>query len=124
VGQWSKPLRRTHPGGYRFRAKGGICEFVESSVVFDLATHRVITALKDGGGTEFVALDPALTALLRRKGRKFTVIQQVGPDDSVRDEIRTHYGANTLTSTRSHIKVFIAYASLLAHPGCVFSPKP
>ena len=41
----------------------------------------------------------------------------------VLDEIHTHYGAHTLTVDPASHKVFVAYASLLAHPRiAVFSP--
>src|SRR5260370_4348249 len=55
-----------------------------------------------------------------------TVIQQDGPDNyRVLDTIHTHYGAHTLTADPVSHKVFVAYASLLAHPRiAVFCPTP
>jgi hypothetical protein len=52
------------------------------------------------------------------------VIQQDGPDAyRVLDNINTHYGAHTLAVDPATGKVFVAYASLLAHPRiAVFSP--
>ena len=55
-----------------------------------------------------------------------SVIQQDGPDNyRVLDSIHTHYGAHTLIVDPASHKVFVAYASLLAHPRiAVFSPTP
>jgi DNA-binding beta-propeller fold protein YncE len=95
-------------------------------VVVDLETHRVITSLKIGGGPDSVAFDPTLHRIYSAgKSGKLTVIQQDGPDTyRVIDEIRTHYGAHTLAVAPVSHKVFVAYASLLAHPRiAVFSPK-
>jgi hypothetical protein len=52
------------------------------------------------------------------------VIQQEGPDAyRVLDKIHTHYGAHTLAIDPVSHKVFVGYASLLAHPRiAVFSP--
>ena len=103
-----------------------VCSGNATLVVFDLESHRIITALRIGGGPDSVAFDPPLHRIYTAgKAGKLTVIQQDGPDAyRVLDEIHTHYGARTLTvDTVSH-KVFVAYASLLARPRiAVFSPK-
>jgi DNA-binding beta-propeller fold protein YncE len=130
VGQWSvKPC--DGPSGMAIdseeRRLFAVCSGDATLVVFDLETHRVITALKIGGGPDSVAFDPALHRIYSAgKAGKLTVIQQDGPDAyRVLDEIRTHYGAHTLTVDPVSHKVFVAYASLLAHPRiAVFSPKP
>lgn len=103
-----------------------VCSGNARLVVFDLDTHRVITSLKIGGGPDSVALDLALHRIYAAgKAGKLTVIRQDGPDSyRVLDEIHTHYGAHTLAVDPVSHKVFVAYASLLAHPRiAVFSPK-
>lgn len=130
VGQWSlQPC--DGPSGMAIdseqRRLFAVCSRNATLVVFDLDTHRVITTLKIGGGPDSVALDPALHRIYSAgRAGKLTVIQQDGPDAyRVLDEIRTHYGAHTLTVDPMSHKVFVAYASLLAHPRiAVFSPKP
>ena len=95
-------------------------------MVFDLETHRVITALKIGGGPDSVAFDPALRRIYSAgKAGKLSIIQQDNPFSyHVLDEIQTHYGAHTLAVDPVSHKVFVAYASLLTHPRiAVFSPK-
>jgi DNA-binding beta-propeller fold protein YncE len=102
-----------------------VCSGNAKLVVFDLDTHRLITSLKIGGGPDSVAFDPALHRIYSagRTG-KLTVIQQDSPDAyRVLDKIDTHYGAHTLAVDPATGKVFVAYASLLAHPRiAVFSP--
>ena len=96
-------------------------------VVFDLETHRVITSLEIGGGPDSVAFDPSVHRIYAAgKAGELTVIQQDDPDNyRVADEIHTHYGAHTLTVDPVSHKVFVAYASLLAHPRiAVFCPAP
>ena len=128
VGQWSiAPCEG--PSGMAIdseqRRLFAVCSGNAMLVVFDLESHRIITALRIGGGPDSVAFDPPLHRIYTAgKAGKLTVIQQDGPDAyRVLDEIHTHYGAHTLTvDTVSH-KVFVAYASLLAHPRiAVFSP--
>ena len=103
-----------------------VCSRNAKLVVFDLKTHRVITSLKIGGGPDSVAFDSTLHRIYSAgKAGKLTVIQQDGPDTyRVLDKIRTHYGAHTLAVDLVSHKVFVAYASLLAHPtGLLSSPR-
>ena len=103
-----------------------VCSGNARLVVLDLDTHRVITSLKIGGGPDSVALDPPLHRIYAAgKAGKLTVIRQDGSDSyRVLDEVHTHYGAHTLAVDPISHKVFVAYASLLAHPRiAVFSPK-
>jgi hypothetical protein len=129
VGQWSlAPCKG--PSGMAIdseqRRLFTVCSANASLVVFDLETHRVITLLKIGGGPDSVAFDSTLHRIYSAgKAGKLTVIQQDGPNAyRVLDEVRTHYGAHTLAVDPVSHKVFVAYASLLAHPKiAVFSPK-
>jgi DNA-binding beta-propeller fold protein YncE len=102
-----------------------VCSGNAKLVVFDLERHRVITSLGIGGGPDSVAFDRGVHRIYTAgKAGEMTVIQQDGPDNyRVLDEIHTHYGAHTLTVDPVSHKVFVAYASLLAHPRiAVFSP--
>ena len=102
-----------------------VCSGNARLVVFDLETHRVITSLKIGGGPDSVAFDQTLHRIYSAgKAGKLTVIQQDGPNAyRVLDEISTHYGAHTLAVDPVSHKVFVAYASILAHPRiAVFTP--
>ncbi len=102
-----------------------VCSGNATLVVFDVDTHRVATFLKIGGGPDSVALDPILQRIyVAGRAGKLTIIQRDGPNNyRVLDEIRTHYGAHTLALDPVSHKVFVAYASLLAHPRiAVFSP--
>jgi DNA-binding beta-propeller fold protein YncE len=128
VGQWSlAPC--DDPTGMAIdserRRLFAVCSGNATLVVFNLDTHRVIKALKIGGGPDSVAFDATLHRIYAAgKAGKLTVIQQDSPDTyRVLDEIRTHYGARTLTVDPVSHKVFVAYASLFAHPRiAVFSP--
>jgi DNA-binding beta-propeller fold protein YncE len=130
VGQW--PLAPCKgPSGMAIdsgqRRLFAVCSGNARLVVFDLDTHRVTTSLKIGGGPDSVALDlPSHRIYAAGKAGKLTAIQQDGPDSyRVLDEIHTHYGAHTLAVDPVSHKVFVAYASLLAHPRiAVFSPTP
>jgi DNA-binding beta-propeller fold protein YncE len=95
-----------------------VCSGNAKLVVFDLERHRVTTSLPIGGGPDSVAFDPGVHRIYTAgKTGEMTVIQQDGPDSyRVLDKIHTHYGAHTLTVDPVSHKVFVAYASLLAHP--------
>jgi DNA-binding beta-propeller fold protein YncE len=102
-----------------------VCSGNATMVVFALDSHRIITALKIGGGPDSVGFDPTLHRIYTAgKSGKMTIIQQESPDTyRVLDEIHTHYGAHTLTVDSVSHRVFVGYASLLAHPRiAVFSP--
>jgi len=128
VGQWSlAPCEG--PSGMAIdseqRRLFAVCSGNAKLVVFDLDSHRVITSLKIGGGPDSVAFDPTLHRIYSAgKAGSLTVIQQDGPDTyRVLDKIHTHYGAHTLAVDPVSHKVFVGYASLLAHPRiAVFSP--
>src|ERR1700738_2129207 len=129
VGQWSlAPCKG--PSGVAIdseqRRLFAVCSGNAKLVAFDLETHRVITSLKIGGGPDSVAFDGSLHRIYSAgKAGRLTVIHQDGPNAyRVLDEIRTHYGAHTLAVDPVSHKVFVAYASLLAHPRiAVFSPQ-
>ena len=128
VGQW--PLAPcVGPSGMAIdseqRRLFAVCSGNAEVVVFDLERHRVITSLGIGSGPDSVAYDRGLHRIYTTgKAGKMTVIQQDGPDNyRILDQIHTHYGAHTLTVDPVLHKVFVAYASLLAHPRiAVFSP--
>jgi DNA-binding beta-propeller fold protein YncE len=128
VGQW--PLTPcVGPSGMAIdseqRRLFAVCSGNAKLVVFDLDRHRVITWLGVGGGPDSVAFDPGAHRIYAAgRAGEMTVIQQDGPDNyRVLDEIHTHYGAHTLTVDPVSHRVFVAYASLLAHPRiAVFSP--
>jgi len=130
VGQW--PLAPCEgPSGMAIDAEQrrlfAVCSGNAKLVVFDLESHRVITSLEIGGGPDSVAFDRGVHRIYAAgKAGKLTVIQQDDPDNyRVLDEISTHYGAHTLAVDPVSHKVFVAYASLLAHPRiAVFSPTP
>jgi len=129
VGQW--PLAPCEgPSGMAIdsgrRRLFAVCSGNAKLVVFDLERHRVITSLGIGGGPDSVAFDRDIHRIYAiGKAGEMTVIQQDDPDNyRVLDEIHTHYGAHTLTVDPVSHKVFVAYASLLAHPRiAVFSPR-
>jgi DNA-binding beta-propeller fold protein YncE len=129
VGQWSlAPC--DGPSGMAIDAEHrrlfAVCSKNARLVVFDLDTHRVITSLAIGGGPDVVAFDRTLHRIYSAgKAGQLTVIQQDGPDAyRVADVIRTHFGAHTLAVDSASHKVFVAYASLFAHPRiAVFSPQ-
>jgi len=129
VGQW--PLAPCEgPSGMAIdsgrRRLFVVCSGNAKLVVFDLERHRVITSLGIGGGPDSVAFDRDIHRIYAiGKAGEMTVIQQDDPDNyRVLDEIHTHYGAHTLTVDPVSHKVFVAYASLLAHPRiAVFSPR-
>jgi len=129
VGQW--PLAPCEgPSGMAIdsgrRRLFAVCSGNAKLVVFDLERHRVITSLGIGGGPDSVAFDRDIHRIYAiGKAGDMTVIQQDDPDNyRVLDEIHTHYGAHTLTVDPVSHKVFVAYASLLAHPRiAVFSPR-
>jgi DNA-binding beta-propeller fold protein YncE len=128
VGQW--PLAPCEgPSGMAIdsvqRRLFAVCSGNATLVVFDLERHRVITSLGIGGGPDSVAFDPGLHRIYTAgRAGEMTVIQQDRPDNyRVLDEIHTHYGAHTLTLDPVSHRVFVAYASFLAHPRiAVFSP--
>ena len=102
-----------------------VCSKNAMLVVFDLESHQIITSLKVVGGPDSVAFDGALHRIYcAGKAGRLTVIQQDGPNAyRVLDEIHTHYGAHTLALDPVSHRVFVAYASLFAHPRIsVFSP--
>jgi DNA-binding beta-propeller fold protein YncE len=128
VGQWHlAPCRG--PSGMAIdseqRRLFAVCSGNAKLVVFDLERHRVITSLGIGGGPDSVVFDSGVHRIYAAgKAGQMTVIEQNDPDHyRVLDEIHTHYGAHTLTVDPVSHKVFVAYASLLAHPRiAVFSP--
>jgi DNA-binding beta-propeller fold protein YncE len=128
VGQW--PLAPcVGPSGMAIdseqRRLFSVCSENAKLVVFDLEKHRVITWLEIGAGPDSVAFDPGIHRIYTAgKAGEMTVIQQDGRDNyRVLDQIHTHYGAHTLTVDPVSHRVFVAYASLLAHPRiAVFSP--
>ena len=128
IGQWSlAPCEG--PSGMAIDAEQrrlfAVCSRNATLVVFDLESHRVITALKIGGGPDSVAFDSTLHRIYSAgKAGRLTVIQQDGPNAyRVLDEIHTHYGAHTLALDPVSHRVFVGYASLFAHPRIsVFSP--
>jgi len=102
-----------------------VCSRNATLVVFDLESHQVISSLKVVGGLDSVAFDGTLHRIYcAGKAGRLTVIQQDGPNAyRVLDEIHTHYGAHTLALDPVSHRVFVAYASLFAHPRIsVFSP--
>jgi DNA-binding beta-propeller fold protein YncE len=102
-----------------------VCSRNATLVVFDLESRQIITSLKVVGGPDSVAFDGALHRIYcAGKAGRLTVIQQDGPNAyRVLDEIHTHYGAHTLALDPVSHRVFVAYASLFAHPRIsVFSP--
>jgi DNA-binding beta-propeller fold protein YncE len=128
IGQWSiAPCEG--PSGMAISSEQrrlfAVCSRNATLVVFDLESHRVVTSLKIGGGPDSVAYDGTLHRIYSAgKAGRLTVIQQEGPNAyRVLDEIRTHYGAHTLALDPVSHRVFVAYASLFAHPRIsVFSP--
>jgi DNA-binding beta-propeller fold protein YncE len=128
TGQWSlAPCEG--PSGMaidpRQRRLFTVCSGNAMLVVFDLDTHRIITSVNIGGGPDVVAFDQTLHRIYSAgKTGQLTVIQQDGADAyRVLDEIHTHYGAHTLAIDPITHEVYVAYASLLAHPRvAVFSP--
>jgi DNA-binding beta-propeller fold protein YncE len=128
IGQW--PLAPCEgPSGMAIdseqRRLFAVCSRNAMLVVFDLESYQVITSLKIGGGPDSVAFDSTLHRIYSAgKAGQLTVIQQDGPNAyRVLDEIHTHYGAHTLALDPLSHRVFVAYASLLAHPRIgVFSP--
>jgi DNA-binding beta-propeller fold protein YncE len=102
-----------------------VCSRNATIVVFAIENHKVITSIKIGGSPDVVAYDATLRRIYTAgKSGKLNVIQQDGPDIyRTLDEISTHYGAHTLTVDPTTHRVFVGYASLLAHPRiAVFSP--
>jgi DNA-binding beta-propeller fold protein YncE len=128
IGQWSlAPC--DGPSGMAINSEQRrlftVCSRNATLVVFDLDSHRVITSLKIGGGPDSVAFDETFHRIYcAGKAGRLTVIQQDGPNAyRVLDEIHTHYGAHTLALDPVSHRVFVAYASLFAHPRIsVFSP--
>ena len=128
IGQWSlAPCEG--PSGMAIdseqRRLFAVCSRNAMLVVFDLESHRVIKSLEIGGGPDSVAFDAAHHRIYSAgKAGRLTVIQQDGPNAyRVLDEIHTHYGAHTLALDPVSHRVFVAYASLFAHPRIgVFSP--
>jgi DNA-binding beta-propeller fold protein YncE len=129
VGQWSLapcdgPSGMAVDSGQR--RLFAVCSRNATLVVLDLESHQVIASLKIGGGPDAVAFDETLHRIYcTGKAGRLTVVQQDGPNAyRVLDEIHTHYGAHTLALDPVSHRVFVAYASLFAHPRIsVFSPK-
>ena len=128
IGQW--PLAPCEgPSGVVIdseqRRLFAVCSGNAKLVVFDLESHRVITTLGVGGGPDSVAFDRTLHRIYTAgKAGEMTVVQQDGADNyRVLYRVHTHYGAHTLTVDPVSHRVFVAYASLIAHPRiAVFSP--
>jgi DNA-binding beta-propeller fold protein YncE len=129
VGQW--PLAPCEgPSGMAIdseqRRLFAVCSGNAKLVVVDLETRRVITSLQIGGGPDSVALDRTFHRIYSAgKAGQLTVIQQDSPNVyRVLEEVHTHYGAHTLAVDPISHRVYVAYASLFAHPRiAVFSPK-
>jgi DNA-binding beta-propeller fold protein YncE len=128
VGQW--PLASCeNPTGIAIDSKQrrlfAGCSGNSTLAVFDMERHQVIASLKIGGGPDSVAFDPSLR-LIYSAGRagKLTIVQQDAADSyRLLEEIRTHYGAHTLTVDPVSHKVYVAYANLFVRPRvAVFSP--
>ncbi|HWZ60723.1 MAG TPA: hypothetical protein VNW46_17195 [Gemmatimonadaceae bacterium] len=128
VGQWSlAPCRQ--PTGMAIdagrRRLFAVCGGNATMVVFDLDAHTVVASVGIGGKPDAVAFDLGLHRIYTAGlAGRLTVIQQVDADTyRVLDNIRTHFGAHTLTVDPVTHRVFVAYASLLARPRiAVFSP--
>ena len=128
VGQWSlAPCEG--PSGMAIdseqRRLFAVCSRNATLVVFDLESHQIISSLKIGGVLDSVAFDETLHRIYcTGKAGRLTVVQQDGPNTyRVLDEIHTRYGAHTLALDPVSHRVFVAYASLFAHPRIsVFSP--
>jgi len=121
IGQW--PLAPCEgPSGMAIdseqRRLFAVCSGNAKLVVFDLERHRVITTLGVGGGPDSVAFDRGIHRIYTAgRAGEMTVIQQDDPDNyRILDQIHTHYGAHTLTVDPVSHRIFVAYASLLAHP--------
>ena len=101
------------------------CSGNSTLAVFDMDQHQVIASVKIGGGPDSVAFDPSLHRIYSagRTGKLTVVQQDVADSYRVLDQIRTHYGAHTLTVDPVSHRVYVAYASLFVRPRvAVFSP--
>jgi len=128
VGQWPLPSCEG-PTGMAIDSKRRrlfvACSGNATMAVFDMERHQVIVSLKIGGGPDSVAFDPSLHRIYSAgRAGKLTIVQQDAADSyRVLDQIRTHYGAHTLTVDPVSHRVYVAYASLFVRPRvAVFSP--
>jgi len=128
VGQWPLPSCEGPTGmaiDSKHRRLFVACSGNATMAVFDMERHQVIASLKIGGGPDSVAFDPSLHRIYSAgRAGKLTIVQQDAADSyRVLDQIRTHYGAHTLTVDPVSHRVYVAYASLFVRPRvAVFSP--
>ncbi len=90
-------------------------------VIFSLETHRVIASVPIVKRPDAIAYDSALHRIYAAGvGGQLSVVLQDGHDRyRLGDNIRTHYGAHTVTVDELTHRVYVGYASLLIAPRVV-----